>query len=135
MPKEPTRIGNHAGADHNDEEYRRLRDLSNLIAARESEVVECKEAWSDECLKALAALANTQGGTLLVGVADNGDVVGWAGDGKEQERVSSQITNLLQVHPISMTVQTENGKPALVIQMAKAASPVAIRGRYYRRVG
>jgi ATP-dependent DNA helicase RecG len=112
-----------------------VKDLPHLIAARESEIVECKESWNDDCLKALAALANTQGGTLLVGVADNGGVVGWFGDGKEQERVSSQITTLLQVHPISMTVLTENEKPVLAVQMVKAVSPVAMRGRYYRRVG
>ena len=112
-----------------------MRELGNLISARESESVECKESWNDDCLKALTALANTQGGTLLVGVADDGRVVGWSGDGKEQERVANQITATLQVHPISMTVLTEKGHRMLVIEMARAASPIALRGRYYRRVG
>src|SRR5205823_1684926 len=83
---------------------RHMSDLPHLIAARESERIECKEVWDEDCLKVLAALANTQGGTLLVGVADNGRVVGWHGDGKEQERVSSQIVDKLHVHPLSIRV-------------------------------
>src|SRR6059058_6159480 len=112
-----------------------MSDLPRLIASRESEQIECKESWDEDCLRALAALANTQGGTLLVGVADNGRVVGWHGDGREQERVSSQIVDILHVHPVFMRVGAHTGQPVLVIEMARAASPVAVRGRYYRRVG
>lgn len=109
--------------------------IAALLTGQESETIERKEAWSDDCLKALAALANTQGGTMLVGVSDDGRVVGWNGDGKEQERISSQIVSALHTHPLSMTVEMQAGQTVLVIEMARAASPVAVRGRYYRRVG
>ena len=112
-----------------------MAELSDWIAAPESEGVERKEAWSDECLKALAALANTRGGILLVGVADDGRVVGWKGDGKEQERIVSQIVSMLRAHPASIQPQSHTGQTVLVIEMARAAAPVALRGRYYRRVG
>src|SRR5579871_457949 len=112
-----------------------MPDLMTLLAGPETESLECKESWSDDCLKALAALANTQGGTLLVGVSDDGRVVGWNGDGKEQERIVSQIVNTLHVHPLAMTVETHAGQTSLVIEMARAIAPVAVRGRYYRRVG
>jgi ATP-dependent DNA helicase RecG len=36
---------------------------------------------------------------------------------------------------MTMTVQMREGLPILSIQMARAASPVAVRSRYYRRVG
>ena len=102
----------------------------------ESETEERKEAWDEEtCVKALAALANTKGGCLWVGVKDNGTVVGWNGSGKDQEAISNKIVSILQVHPASMLVETKDNKSVLMIQMHKAAFPVALRGRYYRRVG
>jgi len=112
-----------------------MPELMSLLTARESETIERKESWNDDCLKALAALANTQGGTLLVGVTDAGRTIGWNGSGKEQESIASQIVAILHVHPLSMTVETHIGQTVLVIEMARSAAPIAVRGRYYRRVG
>ena len=86
-------------------------------------------------MTALAALANTRGGTLRIGVRDNGSVLGWDGGGKEQEAISNQIVNSLHVHPASILVEHRGDKPILAIQMHRSASPVALRDRYYRRVG
>lgn len=94
-----------------------------------------EETWTEDCLKALAALANTRGGTLWVGVKDDGSVLGWNGGGKEQEAISNQIVHNLHVHPAAIAVEHKAGQPVLAIQMHPAASPVALRGRYYRRVG
>lgn len=101
----------------------------------ESETAERKRSWNEDCLKALAAFANTRGGTLWVGVEDAGHAVGWHGNGHDQETISNQITNNLRCLPVGMTVQTYENLPVLVIRMARTASPVAIRGRYYQRVG
>ena len=57
-------------------------DALNLKPTREAETEEYKRSWQEkECLDALAALANTRGGVLWVGVQDNGSVAGWHGDG------------------------------------------------------
>lgn len=101
----------------------------------ESETAERKQSWNEEGLKALAAFANTRGGTLWIGISDDGKTVGWQGDGHDQETISNQISNTLQCLPIAMTVQTRDDLPVMVIRMARAASPIAVRGRYYRRVG
>lgn len=101
----------------------------------ESETAERKESWNDDGLKSLAAFANTRGGTLWIGIRDKGATVGWRGDGKEQTRISNQISDALGCLPIGMTVQMRDNLPILVIRMARAASPVSVRGRYYRRVG
>ncbi|WP_394793130.1 ATP-binding protein [Armatimonas sp.] len=111
-------------------------DALNLKPTREAETEEYKRSWQEkECLDALAALANTRGGVLWVGVQDNGSVAGWYGDGKEMERISNTIVAKLQVHPRSMTIETLEGTPVLAIQMAQAVSPVALNGRFFRRVG
>ena len=101
----------------------------------ETETEENKESWNEDCIKALAALANTRGGTLRIGVRDNGSVLGWDGGGKEQEAISNQIVNSLHIHPASILVEHRDDRPILAIQMHRTASPVALRGRYYRRVG
>lgn len=86
-------------------------------------------------MKALAALANTLGGTLWIGIRDDGSVIGWDINGKQQEAISNQIVNSLHIHPASISVEQKNDKPVLAIRMHRAAAPVALRGRYYRRVG
>lgn len=49
-----------------------------LVPTREAEIEDYKRSWQDkECLDALAALANTRGVVLWVGVQDYGSVVGW----------------------------------------------------------
>jgi ATP-dependent DNA helicase RecG len=47
------------------------------VVSQESEVVEFKERWTDSALEALAAFANHKGGTVYVGIADDGRPVGW----------------------------------------------------------
>ncbi len=115
------------------------RETLSLFAGSElepeSETSERKQAWNEDCLKALAAFANTRGGTLWVGIQDNGQIIGWHGDGRQQELISSQISDTLQCLPIAMTVQTRDNLPILMIRMARAAAPIAVRSRYYRRVG
>ncbi len=101
----------------------------------ESETSERKRSWNEDCLKALAAFSNTRGGTLWIGIDDKGQTVGWQGNGHDQETISNQIANTLQCLPVALTVQMRDQLPILVIRMARAASPVAVRGRYYRRVG
>ena len=51
----------------------------------ETETEGNKESWTEDRIKALAALANTRGG-------------------KEQEAISNQIINSLHVHPASILV-------------------------------
>ena len=38
--------------------------------------MEYKQSWKDEYLKWICGFANAQGGTIYIGIADNGNVVG-----------------------------------------------------------
>lgn len=110
--------------------------MDEPIPTQESETEEFKRSWQEkECLQSLAAFANTRGGNLWVGLDDNGSVPGWQGDGKTMEIISNQITSKLQIHPLALEVRLVARMQILVIRMAPAASPVAVNGRYYRRVG
>ena len=78
----------------------------------ETETEGNKESWSKDCMKALAALANTRGGTIQVGVRDNGNVLGWDGDSEEQEVLSNQIVNSLHVHPTATSFPGRSSGPS-----------------------
>jgi len=49
---------------------------------KESQTTEFKASWRDEYLKHVCAFANTQGGSLFIGVGDDGRVVGVNGSEK-----------------------------------------------------
>lgn len=113
-----------------------MQQLSDLIQNHETEQVEFKEAWQDNtALRSLAAFANTHGGMLIVGVDDKSQVVGWLGDHKELEARSTQVVNTLRTQPSSIRIEDIDGKPVLIIEVKSSQTPVAYRGRYYRRVG
>ena len=43
---------------------------------KESQNIEFKESWRDEYIKWICGFANAQGGTLFIGVKDDGSVCG-----------------------------------------------------------
>lgn len=63
---------------------------------QESQTVEFKESWRDEYLKTICAFANTDGGTLYVGVNDKGEVVGVDNPKKLIEDIPNKIISVTQ---------------------------------------
>ena len=58
----------------------------------ESQNIEYKESWRDEYLKWVCGFANAQGGTIYIGVDDNGKVVGV----KDIKKLLEDIPNKIQ---------------------------------------
>ncbi len=112
-----------------------MNEIQDVLRAGEGEAVEYKKAWSNDCLKTIAAFANTRGGTLLVGVADAGQVVGWNGADKGQQAIATRIGNKLPIQP-SLAV-AEEGRHRILVVRVNAAHGMAVpyESRYYRRVG
>ena len=104
------------------------------LGLHEDETHEFKEIWTARALEDLAAFANHQGGTLWVGVRDDGEVVGYALDDAEYQKIINQIVDVLGVRP-SMHWETIAGQSVLHITVAPAGMPVSCRGRYLTRVG
>jgi ATP-dependent DNA helicase RecG len=111
-----------------------MNQLATLIRHGEGETVEFKEQWNDHGLEALASFVNTKGGTLLVGVRDNGTVIGWTGDDRAQQVIINQIVEIIRVQP-AVSVQQEKKKPVLVIEVKPGTTLATCRGRYFQRVG
>jgi len=110
-------------------------DIQELLQAGESETVEFKQSWTNDCFKTLAAFANTDGGTLLIGVSDAGQIIGWNGGDKEQQAIATRIGNKLPFQP-SLAVVEEDGQKVLTARVgAVHGMAVPYESRYYRRVG
>jgi predicted HTH transcriptional regulator len=52
-------------------------ELKKLIRKGESNLLEFKTHFSNEAIETIAAFSNTRGGTLLVGVSDEGNIPGF----------------------------------------------------------
>lgn len=84
-------------------------------------------------LKTITAFLNTDGGTLLIGVADDGKIVGINHDGfSNNDKFYQHYTNLIQNHignqylPIikSKLIQMDNKKTILKVDCMKSHKPV-----------
>ena len=53
-----------------------VTDMMSLMHDGESQTVEFKSSFDRETIETLVAFANAQGGTVLIGVADDGSVKG-----------------------------------------------------------
>ncbi len=104
------------------------------INAAESQTLEFKRQWTDRALEDLAAFANTDGGTLLLGVRDDGEIVGARADDQELQRIANRIAAHLGITP-SIRVIEMQGFPVVEIRVDPAQGLVPYRGRYLRRVG
>ncbi|NIA12377.1 MAG: AAA family ATPase [Nitrospiraceae bacterium] len=104
------------------------------IDRTESEILEFKRQWTDKALEDLAAFANTAGGTVLVGVRDDREVVGVKIDDREIQRIANLITSHLGLTP-SIGLREVQGRRVLEIRVEPSRGIVSYGGRYLKRVG
>jgi hypothetical protein len=112
-----------------------LREMS-----KEGKRVEFKREFpgTDELSKEIAALANTDGGVILLGVNDNGEVVGLDNPQEVQSRIEGLTTSSKfrpPLYPEFYILQMEEGENILLIEVEELDSPCALNYRYYSRVG
>jgi predicted HTH transcriptional regulator len=67
------------------------------IRPQEDQSLEFKRQWTDKPLEDLAAFANTEGGTILVGIREDGEIVGAAADDREVQRLANLISSRLGI--------------------------------------
>ncbi len=112
-------------------------DLKQRITQGENTTTEFKENFDQEVIQTAAAFANTDGGVILIGVSDNGEIRGIT-IGKETLRNWSnriaQATEPRVVLEIG-TVDVER-KSVLWIRIETCRiKPVSVKGICYKRVG
>ncbi|QMW05661.1 AlbA family DNA-binding domain-containing protein [Spirosoma foliorum] len=97
--------------------------LDNLILQGEHTRLEFKRQLSspDRIARTLAAFANTSGGILLIGVADNSKIVGVTSEFREIEKIE-YATNKLIEPELSISYETiaPDGRLVLVISVTES---------------
>uniref|UniRef100_A0A7C2K3N1 Transcriptional regulator n=1 Tax=candidate division WOR-3 bacterium TaxID=2052148 RepID=A0A7C2K3N1_UNCW3 len=100
----------------------------------ETQDIEYKENFGEGALRTLCAFANTKGGTLYIGVSDEGKVKGINLDNEILKNISDKIVSSLGVHP-EIEVEKREGKEILKISVKPSAIPISFNGKYYERIG
>ncbi len=135
-------------------------DLTDLITSGESDLVEFKSTlrvnlhtgnkdsrMEDTVLKTLAGFLNTEGGTLIIGVADDGTAVGIGADQfPNEDRMNLHLVNIVKsrmgalvmtlVHP---QFDDYDDSRVLRVECEPSSQPVYVRDgdreRFYIRTG
>jgi ATP-dependent DNA helicase RecG len=69
------------------------------MTGKESQSVEYKQIWRNDCLKAVSAFANSSGGMLIIGLDDHGQSTGLKNVKKLLEDIPNTIRNKLGIIP------------------------------------
>ncbi|MBN2801524.1 MAG: putative DNA binding domain-containing protein, partial [Deltaproteobacteria bacterium] len=100
----------------------------------ESQIVEFKESWRDEYLKHICAFSNTEGGTLFIGIKDNGEVVRVKKVKKLLEDIPNKVVQVLGV-TVSAQVKTKDYYETIEISVPASSVPISLYGKFYVRSG
>ncbi|MCI8836135.1 MAG: ATP-dependent DNA helicase RecG [Ruminococcus sp.] len=100
----------------------------------EHQGAEWKEIWKDEYLKWICGYANAQGGILIIGKDDNGDIAGIRNAKKLLEDIPNKIVSTMNIIA-DVNLIEENGLEYIEIIVDSYPFPVNYRGKYYYRSG
>jgi ATP-dependent DNA helicase RecG len=101
-----------------------------LITAPEGKALEFKRDLSSlaPVMKTLVAFANTAGGVLVVGVADDGAVLGVVHPLNEEERLASAIADSIRpAMTPEIDLVSHQGKTLLLVQVPHWRGPFYVR--------
>ena len=101
---------------------------------QESQHTEWKETWRDDYLRWVCGFANAQGGRLLLGVNDKGQVVGLPDATKLLEDLPNKVRDLLGI-VVDVNLHTEGDSHYIEVVVQSYPNPISYRGHYYMRSG
>lgn len=113
-------------------------DLKNLIQTGESAFLEFKHSVSspEKIAREIAAFANTKGGTLLIGVQDNGEMIGVEGYLEEEFLLNQAARDeCIPEVPIQIELIHLGDRDILLVKVPEAdKKPVYVKGKSIRQV-
>ena len=105
-----------------------------MMTSGESQNIEYKQSWRDEYLKWIRRFANAQGGTIFIGVNDDGSVCGVENAKKLMEDIPNKVRDVLGI-VANVSLLSELGKDYISIAVKESSMPLTYRGKYYYRTG
>ncbi len=100
----------------------------------ESQNIEWKLNWHDDYLKWVCGFANAFGGTIFIGIDDNGEVSGLKNYKELLEIIPNKIREHLAI-VAQINVHTKNNQHYIEIIVPQYNVAISLRGRYYYRTG
>ncbi len=100
----------------------------------EQQHTEWKKIWKDEYLKWICGFANAKGGQLLIGVDDDGTIVGVEDYKKLMEDLPNKIQNRLGIL-CEINLFNEDNKYFIEINVNPYDTPISYKGKFYIRAG
>ncbi len=100
----------------------------------ENQNIEYKESWRDEYLKWICGFANAQGGKMLIGVDDKGNVKGLSDYKKLMDEIPNKAVSHLGL-VIDINLHEQAGKHYLEIITEPSSVPISYHGSYHYRSG
>ena len=99
----------------------------------ESETLELKEKYTDTIAKEIVSFLNSDGGKILIGVKDNGIVIGVDKIDEVLRKISDIITSQIEPNPqdeISSDLKFDEGKTLIVIHINKGRNHIYCQKKY-----
>jgi len=97
---------------------------------KEHQHIEWKQSWQDEYLKWICGFANAEGGILVIGKNDQGQVTGLTRTKKLLEDIPNKVRDILG---IMVDVNLRREKIEIVVEPYPC--PVSYKGEYHYRSG
>jgi ATP-dependent DNA helicase RecG len=110
----------------------KLEELLELLKKGENQQTEFKAKASGIGAE-ICAFANAEGGTVLVGVSDDGSLVG--ASPADEARIQSELQALAPVPKVEIEKTIVNGKPILAVRVKRSEDLVSIGPNAYIRIG
>jgi ATP-dependent DNA helicase RecG len=101
---------------------------------KEHQHIEWKETWRDEYLKWICGFANAEGGVLVIGRNDRGQVVGLKDAPKLLTDLPNKIRDVLGIL-VDVNLKDDAGRSYLELVVVPYPNPVSYKGEYYYRSG
>lgn len=112
-----------------------IQCLQDALARGEGETIEFKRTFDEQARQTVCAFANTAGGEVWIGMADDRRVVGTDVGQESLRDWANQIAQAIGVHA-HLEAADLDGKSVVRIRVAESAwKPVYYRGRAYVRSG
>jgi len=117
-----------------------LNDLTKLVSSGESETIEFKKTTGqlERIGEVLCAFLNGSGGRVLIGIADNGKIIGLTVKDKTLREIANTLSKLepaVNIEIIRAKVNELNEVVILEAHPVISLQPFAFAGRPYERVG
>jgi ATP-dependent DNA helicase RecG len=114
-------------------------DLGSLLSQGEGETVEFKRSVAEleQVVETVAALANTRGGLVLIGIGPTGEVVGVDVGQVTGERIANRITGNTDpvIYPSVKVMEVDSRKVFAITVAESDNKPHLASGRAFKRVG